>query len=90
MSISMSEAETLANKLVTDLGAACHNDFVLLREETVATEDGWVFFYNSRKFIETGDFSFTLAGNGPIFIRKDGEVHQLPTYIPWEQAIQSI
>jgi hypothetical protein len=90
MNISMYEAEALACELIAVLGAASHDDFALLREKTVATDDGWVFFYNSREFIETGDPISALAGNGPIFVSKNGEVRQLPSALPWEQAIRSI
>ena len=37
-----------------------------LREESF----GWVFFYDSKEFLETGDFSMALAGNAPILIDK--------------------
>lgn len=90
MNISMSEAEALAGELVVRLSAASHDDFVLVREKTVATDGGWVFFYNSREFIETGDPISALAGNGPIFVSKKGELRQLPSALPWEQAIRSI
>lgn len=31
---------------------------------------GWVFFYDSKEFLETGDFSKAVAGNAPILIDK--------------------
>lgn len=39
-------------------------------------DDGWLFGYNSRAFVEDGKSDAMLAGNYPIFIaRKDGAVH---------------
>lgn len=33
----------------------------------------WCVFYNSRRFVETGEPSAALAGNGPIMVNDDGE-----------------
>ena len=39
-------------------------------------DDGWVFAYNSRAFVEDGETGAMLAGNYPLFItRIDGSVH---------------
>ena len=49
---------------------------VILEENTIEKEFGWVFFYQSRKFLETGDYRFYLLGNSPLIInRNNGEVH---------------
>ena len=49
--------------------------FAIVESATLEKSFGWVFFYNSKRFIETKDFIFQLAGNGPIFINKfTGEV----------------
>lgn len=44
---------------------------IVVDEGTIEREFGWVLFYNSRKFIETGDYRFQLAGNGPVMVNKD-------------------
>lgn len=39
-------------------------------------DDGWIFSYNSRAYLEDGNPSAMLAGNYPIFVaRADGSVH---------------
>ena len=41
---------------------------------------GWVFFYNSKRFLETGEFLRRLAGNGPVIVDGlTGEVSMLGT-----------
>ena len=51
---------------------------VILDKYTREEDFGWVFFYQSKSFVETGEFSHQLAGNGPIVItREDGNVHRL-------------
>jgi len=40
-----------------------------VREESF----GWIFFYQSKEFIDTGNFSTMLAGNAPFIIDRDSE-----------------
>jgi hypothetical protein len=49
---------------------------------------GWIFFYNSKQFIDTGDFSYAIAGNAPIIINRmtgelsvTGTAHSIEYYI---------
>ncbi len=39
--------------------------------KTLETDSCWVFFYNTRAYIETGSISHALAGNAPVFVLKD-------------------
>lgn len=52
-------------------------------------ERGWVFFYTSRRYIETRRFEFAPGGNGPIVIDLvSDEVHLLPTHTPSETLLR--
>ncbi len=45
--------------------------------------DGWLFCFDSKEYVETGNFSAQLAGNGPLLIDKDtGALHILGTARP--------
>jgi hypothetical protein len=44
--------------------------FVVVEEDTIEMPFGWVFFYNSKAFLDTGVFSYRLAGNGPVILNK--------------------
>lgn len=58
---------------------------VILDEETIERSFGWVFFYQSREHLETGDLSSMLAGNAPLIVdREDGSVHVTGTAEPVE------
>jgi hypothetical protein len=37
-------------------------------DATIEKPWGWVFFYDSRRFLETGDDSSRLFGNAPIIV----------------------
>ncbi len=58
---------------------------------------GWVFFYQSEQFLETGNPSHQLAGNAPIIvnrisaeIRTTGTVYPVETYIAeYENSLES-
>lgn len=52
----------------------------LIDEATIAFSSGWVFFFQSRLFVETGDEEYMLAGNAPILVdARDGAVHTTGT-----------
>jgi hypothetical protein len=43
---------------------------VILAGDPIERKNCWVFFYNSRRFLETGENKYRLAGNRPIFVNK--------------------
>lgn len=90
MTISRDEALALAERLIMNHATATDSEFVILHEKTVEIERGWVFFYNSREFVETGNPISALAGNCPIFVNRLGNVRELPTAVPWEVGIKDI
>ena len=66
-------------------------DEVVLREEyTEEHPFGWVFFFNSRRYVETRNLSYALAGNGPLIVdRRDGSIHQMSTAYSLESSIRA-
>lgn len=36
--------------------------------------DGWYFPYQSKEFLDTGNFDKSLVGNWPIFVSRDGAI----------------
>jgi hypothetical protein len=50
-------------------------EFVVADENTIERPFGWIFFYDSEKFLETGMDIYRIAGNGPVFVNKmTGEI----------------
>jgi hypothetical protein len=65
--------ELLSQKLQTMTTA--EEPFVIVDSHTIEKPDGWVFFYNTKRFVETGIDRYRLAGNGPVIVNKyDGTV----------------
>ena len=90
MKMSPDKAKVLAEKAVAALGSASGDNFALIYDKTIEVNEGWVFFYNTREFIETRNFTSRLAGNGPIFVNRNGVVRNLPSAVPWEVAIRNV
>lgn len=87
MSISFDQAKKIAAEAIRAMADANDDAFDIVGNETI--DQGWLFFYNSKEFIETGDLEARLAGNGPIFVDRSGAVKALTTAIPWQEAIKA-
>jgi hypothetical protein len=64
------------------------DELLLLENETIERDSGWVFSYNSKKYLKTGDRRWALRGNAPIIVdRLDGSMHVTGTARPVEYYI---
>jgi Immunity protein 35 len=48
------------------------NEVEIVINKCEEIDEGWAFGYNSRAFLERGDISSALAGNGPVIVPKSG------------------
>ena len=63
---------------------------MILEDSTMEFSHGWVFFYQSKGFVETGDFRQFLLGNAPILVdERDGSLHETGTARRTEYYIQN-
>jgi hypothetical protein len=61
----------------------------IAENHTMEIASAWIFFYNSRKYFETGNIIHKLAGNGPIFVNKEtGQVQFYGSTPPLESLIE--
>ncbi len=60
--------ELVDRKLKSEVESRYH--VVIVDSLTVEREFGWVFYYNSREFLETGDARKALYGNLPIIVNR--------------------
>ena len=78
--MNKAEAATIAAKYVKTLRGSRRHDYTLL-EYSLETSVGWVFWYQSRKYVETGDFTYAVFGLGPVLVdKRDGSAHLLKGY----------
>lgn len=55
---------------------------------TVRTESHWVFFYNTKAYLETRSFVHALAGNGPVVVSAvDGTTRFASSAVPWQEQL---
>jgi hypothetical protein len=48
---------------------------VTLHDKTIEKPYGWIFFYTSKQWRETGELRFAVAGNAPFLVlRSTGQI----------------
>ncbi len=61
---------------------------VIVDEHTIERPWGWVFFYNDRRYLETGSSKYVLFGNAPYIVNRfTGEVKVTGTAYPIEDYL---
>jgi Immunity protein 35 len=70
------EAEEIVRVYLNSMERSGSIPLMVMNEETLEFDFGWVFFYNSKEYLETGNYSWMLAGNAPLIIdRTTGTLH---------------
>jgi hypothetical protein len=65
------------------------DELVLLESSTLEKSYGWVFFWNSKRYLETRNIRFSVAGGGPvIFERSNGKMMMLGGALPSDKSIE--
>jgi len=77
-------AEALANR--TPPGQS----WLIIEDHCMEFASAWMFFYNSKEYIETNNVVFHLAGNGPIAVnKKTGKIDFYGSTPPLTEIINS-
>lgn len=69
--ISEQEAENLVKHHFSEFELPEGDDWVIVAEETIRKDWGWIYFYTARKWRETGDLEYAIAGNAPLLIERE-------------------
>lgn len=89
MTMTRSDARAVAEKYLQAKQPTEGIELVILEAETLERAFGWVFFYDSKRHIETGSFRDAIAGNAPLVVTKaDGRVHETGTAHPLEHYLE--
>lgn len=79
----------MAFRVVNRLEGEVGEQLVLLDSMTIERKFGWVFLYNTKRFLETNNVRDALAGNGPLLVdKRKATVLQLGTAFPLEQYLE--
>ena len=88
--IDMERANEIAESWLAEHGAALDQELAWSGEPS-EYDLGWVFAWNSQRYVETGDFMTALMGNAPLVVLRDsGEVHLLPTGVDTEEGLRRL
>jgi hypothetical protein len=49
----------------------CEGRARIIRESTIAKPYGWIFFYQSKEFLDNGIESAAFVGNAPIIVNRN-------------------
>jgi hypothetical protein len=84
--ITKDRALEIARQALVELGPDDH--FTIYEDRIQEREFGWVFLYDPKAFIETGDMKSLVPGTGPLVVlRAGGATEYLTTSVPPEVAI---
>jgi hypothetical protein len=79
--ITIKEAEAIAKQYLVDLQGEIGSPVQITKTQEASF--GWVFFYQFKDYIETGNLSSVLAGNAPFIVdHKTVSIHILGTESP--------
>jgi hypothetical protein len=86
--ISREEARSLVEAIIAETELPGGDAAIIVDNATIEKDWGWVFFYQSRQFLDTGDFSSRLLGNAPIIVNgRTGVAAHTGTAYPIEHYI---
>ena len=84
-----SEAEGIVLHYLRSQERGGAHELVLLKDKTIERSFGWVFFYESKRYLETGNFSDIVVGNAPLVVTKsDGRLHVTGTAHPIDHYLE--
>lgn len=87
--ISLDEARIIASNYLTSMERAGSVDLALMDDQTLEKDFGWIFFYNAKDFIKSGDYRDLLVGNAPLIVdRTNGAIHVTGTGMPVEHYVE--
>ncbi len=85
--LSREEAQEVAREQIKRIQTSTGIDLTLVDADTVEFDEGWIFYWDSTGYLETGDFGMAIGGNAPFVIFKDGAIRQAPTAYAKPEAI---
>jgi hypothetical protein len=84
------QAQEIARRELERLFYGSEVQWVILDEYVQENQFGWLFFYDSRKYLETRNFSDRLVGNSPILVDRWSRIHYIGTAAPPDILIKEL
>lgn len=87
--ITYDEARRRAEELLdAEVRPWIEDEVVIDLSANMQAAGSWVFFYNTRVYVETRSTAHALAGNGPVIVSgDDGRARVASSATPWEDQL---
>jgi oxalate decarboxylase/phosphoglucose isomerase-like protein (cupin superfamily) len=83
------EMDAIAEKYILEESNGTNYELILIKKSEVKKEYGKIYYYNTKKFIETREFEYALLGNAPFLVEKaTGKIIVFGTSQPKEYYIK--
>jgi hypothetical protein len=87
--ITKDQAINIASTYVKERPVISKHTLVLQLEKTIEFELGWVFFYQTKAYIESRNYQDAAVGNAPIIVdKRDGTIQVTGTAYPAKRYIE--
>jgi len=90
VSIDLDKAREIALGYLKALESEVGQELSIASYEPVGADGGWIFFYNTSAYLGSGNISHALAGNGPLFVERDGRLTAISSSGNWGDEIRRI
>ena len=70
--ITVLEARAIAVDYIFQLSERVGIKIILIDDLTIEISNGWVFFYDTESYVQTGNSHDALMGNLPVFVSESG------------------
>ncbi len=71
MPITPEDARSIAQSEISQHLTGDDDPLLVVDKHTIERPWGWVFFYNFRRFVETGDYRYAAGGNAPLIVERE-------------------
>jgi hypothetical protein len=88
--MTMNKAKSVALEHVARSIERAPRELVIVDELTQCRRIGWIFFYESRAYLETGDVARAIGGTGPVVVTHEGNVHLLDGTRPTQHVLHEL
>lgn len=83
------QAINLVNAYLAKIQKGRSYEISIVHDQTLEEDFGWVFFYNTKQYIESGDIEWALGGNAPLIVDRDsGALHVTGTALSIDEYIR--
>ncbi len=86
--MNLEEAADAVLRHLGQRGVGEPGGIALIPSCTIEKPYGWVFSYNSREYVETGNILSALCGQGPVLVLATGEIVEFGSALPGNEQIR--